>query len=261
MAGSSVTQKPTPAVHAGQPTGKVPMASITKAELELLIQLQDAELEAGRISAWLEQLPGQIQALDEELSNAYDAVREKKNNLEILKKDYRKLESDFETGQARIKKRKTQLDGVKSNKDYQALLKEIEDIRMAGSRMEDEMLGLLDAIDAAEAEVTEAERLHAGQKAAVEEKKRELEESGASRRERLEELRESASIISEMLDLNLKKRYRKIRDQSGGLAVVSVEDAVCRGCHLNIPPQMYNELHHGNELRYCPHCYRMIYVL
>ncbi len=237
------------------------MASITKEELELLIQLQDTDLEAARISAWLDQLPGQLQTLEDELEKAYDTVREKKDNLEILKKDYRKLEADFEAGQTRIQKRKTQLDSVKSNKDYQALLKEIEDIRMAGSRMEDEMLGLLDAIDAAEAEVADAERLYSEQKAAVGEKKRELEESGASRRERLEELREAASIVSEMLDPKLKKRYCTIRDQSGGLAVVSVEDAVCRGCHLNIPPQMYNELHKGNELRYCPHCYRMIYVL
>ena len=237
------------------------MASITKEQLELLIQLQDTELEAARISAWLDQLPGQLQTLEDELEKAYDTVREKKDNLEILKKDYRKLEADFEAGQTRIQKRKTQLDSVKSNKDYQALLKEIEDIRMAGSRMEDEMLGLLDAIDAAEAEVADAERLYSEQKAAVGEKKRELEESGASRRERLEELREAASIVSEMLDPKLKKRYCTIRDQSGGLAVVSVEDAVCRGCHLNIPPQMYNELHKGNELRYCPHCYRMIYVL
>ena len=237
------------------------MASITKEELELLIQLQDAELEAGKISAQLDQLPVRLQALEDELGKAYDTVREKKDNLEALKKDYRKLEAEFEAGQAKIQKRKNQLNSVKSNKDYQALLKEIEDIRIAGSRMEDEMLGLLDSIDAAEAEVAEAERLHLDQKAVVGEKKRELEESGASRRERLAELREAASIVSEMLDPKLKKRYCTIRDQSGGLAIVSVEDAVCRGCHLNIPPQMYNELHKGNELRYCPHCYRMIYVL
>ncbi len=237
------------------------MASITRQELELLIQLQDAELEAAKTEALLEQLPGQLAALDAELEKAFFLVREKKDTLDALKKEYRQLEADFESGQARIQKRKAQLHNVKNNKDYQALLKEIEDIRQSGSRKEDEMLGLLDTIEAAEKAVSHAEKHYAEQKTVVEEKKREMEESAASRRERFEELKEAASSISEMLDPKLKKRYCTIRNQSGGLAVVSVEDAVCRGCHLNIPPQTYNELHQGDELRYCPHCYRMIYVL
>ncbi len=237
------------------------MASITRQELELLIQLQDAELEAFKTAALLEKHPGQIAALDAELDNAFSLVREKKDNLDALKKEYRQMEADFESGQARIQKRKTQLHNVKNNKDYQALLKEIEDIRQSGSSKEDEMLGLLDAIEAAEKEASDAQKRYEEQKATVEEKRRELEESAVSRRDRLEELKEAATSISEMLDPKLKKQYTNIRDNSGGLAIVSVNDAVCRGCHLNIPPQMYNELHRENEIRFCPHCYRMIYVL
>jgi predicted nucleic acid-binding Zn-ribbon protein len=61
----------------------------------------------------------------------------------------------------------------------------------------------------------------------------------------------------------LKKDYRsfEVKQRCGGIGLVQVENAVCKGCYLNIPPQLYNELHRGNELRMCPHCHRLIYVL
>jgi hypothetical protein len=41
--------------------------------------------------------------------------------------------------------------------------------------------------------------------------------------------------------------------------VAPVVDAVCQGCHLNIPWQLFNELHRFDELTFCPHCRRIIF--
>ncbi len=41
--------------------------------------------------------------------------------------------------------------------------------------------------------------------------------------------------------------------------VQGVTDAVCQGCHMNIPPQMYNELQREDSLKMCPSCERIIY--
>jgi uncharacterized protein len=40
---------------------------------------------------------------------------------------------------------------------------------------------------------------------------------------------------------------------------VPVSDAVCNGCNVNLPPQLYNELQRSDTLRYCPNCQRIIY--
>ncbi|HFB84009.1 MAG TPA: hypothetical protein ENJ72_04385, partial [Thermodesulfatator sp.] len=39
----------------------------------------------------------------------------------------------------------------------------------------------------------------------------------------------------------------------------AVNDAICEGCHMNIPPQLYNELMRDNRLMECPLCQRIIY--
>jgi len=57
----------------------------------------------------------------------------------------------------------------------------------------------------------------------------------------------------------LLEKYERIRNRNGGIGVVSVWKAVCNGCHMNIPPQLYNELQKSSELMICPNCNRIIY--
>ncbi|NJL58289.1 MAG: hypothetical protein HC887_00235 [Desulfobacteraceae bacterium] len=54
--------------------------------------------------------------------------------------------------------------------------------------------------------------------------------------------------------------YLKVRQRVGNLAVASVSNAVCSGCNMNIPAQLYNELHRFDSLRYCPFCRRIIII-
>ena len=237
------------------------MPPITKENLELIIALQATETEAAEIEAILDGLPAQSAALERELDEITRLVESRKNHAAELKKKYRSLEADFDKYQERIKKRRTQLDAVKSNKDYQALLKEIEDIKTASSLLEDEMLQCLDDIEKADAGLAEAGKRYDEKKAEIDGKNREIEEYGALQQEKLAQLRARALDLAGKLDPKLKKQYYIIKDKSGGVAIVSVNDAICKGCHLNIPPQLFNELHKENELRLCPHCYRMIYVL
>ena len=52
--------------------------------------------------------------------------------------------------------------------------------------------------------------------------------------------------------------YQLIK-QGDGIAIVDVKNAVCQGCNMNIPPQMYNELQRDISLKYCPSCERIIF--
>ncbi len=77
---------------------------------------------------------------------------------------------------------------------------------------------------------------------------------------RLNELDLERQEISSKIEADVLKLFRKVQSQQvRGNAVVPVQDAVCHGCYVNIPPQMYNELHRQDNLKLCPHCHRMIY--
>ena len=75
----------------------------------------------------------------------------------------------------------------------------------------------------------------------------------------LVEMRGKSDEAKEKVDAELLKRYNIIRQKMNGMAVVPVWKEICGGCHVNIPPQVYNELQRSEELILCPNCSRIMY--
>jgi len=141
------------------------------------------------------------------------------------------------------------------------LLKEIEDVRRKNSEIEDEMIDFLDRMDITEKIITTKKDEYINIFEDAKSEKESIKQNAEARKKRLAELDMEGAEVSRLIDPELLKRYLIIKEQSpGGLAVVLVKDAVCHGCNVNIPPQLYNELFRCDSLRFCPNCQRIIYI-
>jgi len=234
---------------------------IPREQIELLIILQQKERAAVKVQAVLDELPARMEKVEFALREIEAAINEKKAQLAELKKVYRAHDADIQTNQGRIQKREEQLRSVKTNKEYQAILKEIAEIKKASSRMEDETLACLDQMDAAEKEIQEQEEALAAETQEVAQQKSTIETDAETERRSLDELVSEQAAIAQKINPQLIDQYEMIKSHSRGIAIVQVKESVCLGCHMNIPPQMYNELHRENEIKTCPHCHRMLYVI
>jgi len=237
------------------------MNKITRDQIELLIELQGKEADVARVQSGLDELPGKIAEITTGLKEFEDAITLKKENLSELKKVYRSFDTEVETNSGRITKREEQLHAVTTNKEYQAILKEIEEIKKANSRIEDQTLACLDEIDAAEKEVKEKEEEFLAEEAEVNKQKSAFESDADSERRSLDEMMVQRDEIAAKIDSGLIEQYELIKSYARDIAIVQVKDSICLGCNMNIPPQMYNELHRENEMKTCPHCHRMLYVI
>ena len=136
------------------------MDIITRDQIELLIELQQKESVVAKVKHELDQLPAKIAEIESGLKEFEEAINIQKENLAELKKVYRSYDAEIQTNQERVKKREEQLRSVKTNKEYQAILKEISDIKKASSRIEDETIACLDKMDASEKEIQEKEEAY-----------------------------------------------------------------------------------------------------
>lgn len=236
------------------------IAAVSREQLESLVHLQEMDNNMAKIHLELSELPVKLAAIELLLAESRGAVEEKKAEREALLKDYRGYEADFEANQARIVKREVQLREVKTNKEYQLVIREIKEIKEKGSAIEDMSLKCLDEIDVCNEAVAEREKVCLSVQSEVEFKKATMNRHAEMLREKLDETGKKGEKVRAGLDENLLVQYDIIRKRAGGIAIVGVRDAVCQGCHLNIPPQMYNELHKKDTVQICPHCYRLIYV-
>jgi predicted nucleic acid-binding Zn-ribbon protein len=91
--------------------------------------------------------------------------------------------------------------------------------------------------------------------------KENIEREAEIDKKKLDEIDSDRDQVCRLLDDELFNKYVKIKEQhQEGLAVVPVKDAVCHGCNVNLPPQLYNELFRYDSLKFCPNCHRIIYL-
>ena len=236
------------------------MTAVTKNQIDTLVKVQQIEIEAAKLNDYLKKIPARVSSIEQELEVFIRSVETDEAAIEEFNKQYRALEAEVKLNLGKIQKSQEKLRSVKTNKEYQSSLKEIDDIKAVDSKLEDEMLELLEKIEAAEKAIQDR-RQHYTE--IVDESNREteaIERDAEQRQKNLAELDSKRIAIAAELDAGLLKIFSRVKAKQGNLvAIVAVQDAVCQGCNMNIPPQVYNELQRCDSLRYCPSCFRIIY--
>ena len=224
-----------------------------------LIELQKVDLEAERILADKKKLPLRLKELESEFQSFSDAAARMTREFEEKQKQKREKDRQLQTGLEMLKRARDRLSDVKTNKEYQSMLKEIEISEEKNSALEDEIIYLLDSLDSLEKE----NKLKEGEfdilcRDYEREKQRITTEIG-SMDEELNNCVRKGEELKQEIPADIIKKYEKIKTIGHGLAVVPVWKEVCYGCHMAIPPQMYNELQTSDDMMTCPNCNRIIY--
>ena len=236
------------------------MPKITEEQIASLVNLQKIDTETLKLQSYLNEMPARISMLDERLEKFLRSVEDDEIAISELNKKYRTYESDIQMNLGKIQKSQEKLRSVKTNKEYQSSLKEIEDIELKNSQIEDEMLEFLEEIERAEKKLNERKQ-HYSQ--IVDDTKREkdsINRDTGQCKQKLAQLESDRNVVINALDNTILDVFNRVKSkQSDAVAIAEVKDAVCQGCNLNIPPQLYIELQHRNSLKNCPSCERIIY--
>ena len=229
------------------------------AQLRTLIDLQAIDARIGALEGDLARLPREIEAVHAAVNDARSAVESAKARLDAARKSQRVKEKDLEDNQVKRQKFEGQLYQVKTNKEYSAVLSEIEEVKQEKARIEEEILGFMEQQERAVADSKEAEgrfktREAEGraEEAALTQKLRGVEaDLAVLRSERGHLAKELPAIV--LVDYDKILRHR-------GVAVVEVtKPNFCGGCHVTMTPQRLQELRQQSTLLHCESCGRYLY--
>jgi predicted nucleic acid-binding Zn-ribbon protein len=230
-----------------------------KEQLSFLVELQRLDLTLARINLKKKELPEKIARLDEEFSNSVAGLEAERKKVDEIQKHHKEKEEKLKRGLESWKKTGDRLSEVKTNKEYQSILKEKETIENKNSEIEDEIIAALEDLDKARDQLKSKENMLETFTVQYEKNKKEMEvELNILDADFLTCQQKSAELGKRIREPLLKK-YEIIKGVRNGLAVTSVWKEVCGGCHMNLPPQLYIELQRSIELMSCPNCNRIIY--
>jgi predicted nucleic acid-binding Zn-ribbon protein len=228
-------------------------------QLRYLVQLQHLQNKKALLIRSRDETPKCIAEIEKEYQQVEAEFLVKKAELEHAQKMHRSLEQAVADLETKIGRSKQRMNEVKTNKEYQAMLKEIEDLKKDINQKEDRMLEAMESIESSSQELKRQEKQLQERKKKMEADKQELTKQSERVKEQLESLEALQEKVREKLEAGLLKRCESLLHRHGGIAVAAVEAGVCQVCHMNIPPQKFIELQRDENICNCPHCHRFIY--
>jgi uncharacterized protein len=227
-------------------------------DLERLIQLQQLDTFTENARRRVADHPSLAEALDARLASSTSALEAARAGLADNQVGRRAVEKDLAMIQARLSKFKDQLMEVKTNKEYQAMLKEIEAAQNEVRHLEDKILERMLEADDLAARAKEAEARLAADKQVIADERRQLEAETATLRRELEEATARRAAVAGQITPALVATYETVRARRG-TAVVEVKGGYCTACHVRMRPQVANELRRNEIIFQCESCQRVLY--
>jgi predicted nucleic acid-binding Zn-ribbon protein len=232
-----------------------------ESHLEKLLRLQEVALAIEDLNRRLSSIPVKIQDLDQALARRRVDVAKSGDELAGLQKERRKLEGDLQSIEAKISKYQGQLMEVKTNKEYTAMLHEIEGAKSEKDTVDTRILQAMEATDTLEMGIRQKEKALAEEAKSVDAARgvliSEQKDLEASRARVEAERRE----VEAQIPAELVAEFNRISRSRGGLAVARVVQGLCQGCSVRIQPRIVQQIRRDEAILRCESCKRFLYYL
>lgn len=230
-----------------------------KEQLAILIQLQEFDRQLNQYREEERLLPERLKVAQQPLDRAKEAATRSKTALDQLSKDRKEKEQALQSAEEKITKLKSRLTELKTNKEYQTHLHEIEAATQEKGKVEEQILLLMEQVDAVKGEVSTQEKVVAEEEKKFRTEKETMEQSVKALSESMVNLERERTALCEKVNKKLLDEYQRLAGTQKGLAVVALRGNTCTGCHFNLPPQLVAEVRKGEKIHTCTYCRRILY--
>ena len=230
-------------------------------DLEHLIHLQELDLAAERYRRRETDIPALQSALDARLAARTAAVDAVKARIAESQAARREVERDLAAVQSRLSKFKNQLMEVKTNKEYQAMQKEMSVAEQEISDLETRMLERMEEADSLAVELKTAQGALVAEQAETTRERQALENERGTVADDLKRLSEERAMTAALVSAEALALFERLAHNRRGLAMAEARDGLCTVCHVRLRPQVFNQARRNAGIVQCDSCTRILYFV
>ncbi len=229
-------------------------------DLQYVIQLQGLDLRIASLENEIALLPKQIAEIERALDSHQRKLEADRAALSANQKERKKLEGDIQIQEGKISKLRDQMLQAKNNEQYKAFQHEIEFCQQETRKHEDRIIVLMEQSEPLDRNVKAAEESLKKEKVAVDAEKVLAKERTAADQKALAELNGERKTTAAGITPAVMAKYDRLRKKyKNGVAISEVVDGRCSACQISLRPQYFQEVRHGNDVRPCEQCLRILY--
>lgn len=233
--------------------------SIYLEQIEQLIALQKVDDEIYGIRKELEKAPKTLDALKTKFKDV-EARRERQlDKMSHLHEQEKNLGIEIEDESARLKKSKNKIMQAGNSKEYNAIMREMDNLERMNRDKVDEKSTLIEELLLQRDIQKELDEEYEALKSQVEEMEAGIKESMSVSQKAMDALLEERKTCAKDVPAPVFSRYEFIRERLSHPVIVPVTSGVCSGCNIAIPPQGFIELQKGTQILSCPNCQRLMF--
>jgi len=231
-----------------------------KDQLRKLVELQVMDEAIFRFKRELREKPAEVEALRQEFESKKVKLKSLEEKLRAVQLSQKDQEGELKVKEEGIAKADASLALLKTNKEYQARLLEIENLKADKSIVEEKILLGFDELEAAK-KAMDAEKVVVAQyEKEFAARKKQVDDDLAVIADQLKVRESQRSRIAPEVRPDYLSRYERILNNKDGLGIVKVVDRTCGGCYMHLTEQLLNELRKHQELISCDQCARILYL-
>lgn len=228
-------------------------------DLEMLLKLQVIDYDIGELERSKEYLPdmmGNLRKEIEEASSNFDTTTSEHETSKLREKS---LELELQTKEADLQKHQQQMMAIKTNKEYDALVAEIDNIKSAISNAETELLELIERIEVLDKESSEYKEKLSGVEEGNKKQLVMLQEKVDTIGDKMESKMTDRKTVSSEIPRQTLYIYERVKKGKGGTVVVVVKKRACGACYKALTPKKVQEIKRADQIHTCDNCGRLLF--
>jgi len=230
-----------------------------KEEILKLIKLQAIDSEIAGFDHAIAKHQAAVASREQAIAEKQETIANFRTKIELLNQKQLETKAEHDDAGARVKDRQNKMMQVQTSREHQALLKEIEENKRLVKETEDRILQFIEQIEQLEQEVAVLDNLCAGEQQLLAEEIENVDKE-------IKRIEVAKKTVASQRDAEIAvlqgpylKRYTMLLAKRDGLAVVAVNESVCQGCYMTLPPQQVIEVRKAEKFNTCPTCQRILY--
>jgi len=205
------------------------------------------------------EIPRTLTTKTELLNRMRKQYIEKNEQVEETKTNIKRLRNRLAEAEQERENYEKQMDVIKTQREYEALDKEIRDATEKEQQLRKDILREEKEHEELAHELEREEAMISQQETELEDEQKRIKEESEEKQKTLESLKSEESKITPDLDIGILFKFERIIKSKAGVGIVPVRNSVCTGCHMRLPAQFENEVRSGEEIRFCPYCSRILF--
>jgi uncharacterized protein len=228
--------------------------------IKQLLSLQERDVELDRLQAELAAIPKEIDAIKKQMDAEKTALEDSKKELTQVQMEKKNREVDLAAKEEAVRKHTAELNSIKSNDAYRAMMGEIEKSKTEKSVLEDQILQLMDKVDEAQRKWKERENSAKSTEGQRQSQIGEWETKQKNLQEQIAQKQSERETVAASYPKALAEKYQRLRQGKRGAVVVPLKNEQCSGCHMKVSPNLINEVKRAQTMMVCEHCSRIVYL-